>query len=92
MKNLLKILFIFLFLSCNIITHKQILKNPDDYELYPDFPLLWDGEYPVNEFVATIKLGQPIKGIDGNTIYILEKYEAYDDSTFILRLFLFNEN
>lgn len=92
MRNSLKILFLFLFLSCNSVTYKQLMKNPDNYELYPDFPLVWDGKYPVNEFVATIRLNQPIEGIDGHTIYVLEKYEMYDDSTFKLRLFLFDEN
>ena len=92
MKNSLKILFIFIFLSCNTVTHRQILKSPDKYDLYPDFSLIWDGKYPVNEFVATITLNKPIKGIDGNTIYILERYDMYNDSTFRLRLFLFDKN
>lgn len=89
MKNWFKILFFIFFTGCGTVSYNNIVKNPDIHESYSDFLLGWDGKTPVKEYVATIKLNEPIRGIDGRTVYVLETYDMYEDSTFILRMISF---
>lgn len=83
MKTVYKSLLLLIFLSCGALSQDNIQKDTLD--------IPQQVRKPIGEYAATVKLNEPIMGIDGN-MYVLEKYKNMGDSLFILRLFVFEKD
>jgi len=82
MKTVYKSLLLLIFLSCGAISQEEYQKDT--------LNIPQQVRKPIGEYAATVKLNEPIIGIDGN-MYVLEKYENMGDSLYILRLFVFEK-